>query len=842
MRSAASFLVTTLAVWLVLSGVSSANLAAGELERQGPAGAFLVGGRPMRRAIVVSTAETRQWAKELSRICERATGQPLLAEAAPQADDLVIHVGLTDYVQSKNLDFAGLHPFGYFLKLADGNRLILCGKTRQATGYAVYDFAKRFLGYRSFMPGELGELVDKTAAVVLPESLNLREEPDILSYTVAWGHRDAFERSSRTTLLASHWLMRIYPPAKYAQQHPEYYPVVDGQRFVPPPTMGGTWQPCVSNPDLPAIAAEYARGWFRDRPAALGLSVGVNDGGGDCQCEKCLAWRGQFGNQYIPFYNAVAEATAREFPDKLVCFIAYGRGASPVPHGIALHPNLQVEVCQGLKNDFELLRAWKQAGAANLGLYEYMYGGGYVVPRHYPRIAAGAWRRACQDFGLKSIWQELYPDVWLYDGARQYVLNELAWDTGADVDALLDDYFTRMYAEAAQPMRQFFDRVEAVYGRKKDPLNFNADSQRLNQLEEYQWDDLAYLQQRLAEARAAVREPEAGRRLALFERIFGLSTLYLESYLCGKDLRDCLSIRDEQEIKKLTDTAARGLRAAGAIDAYTMPADEEQQIFAGKASLDAYRNLPTVKPGPFVEQQADRAFEKITEFLLAKGDWPSVREFWKRTAAGAADPRFQALALTQVYVRESPEAGVNLVKSPGFEPVAGKGRGDAPAGEPQRRGWGKSLPEIPGWSTWHFQQSVTRFYLDAEEAHGGSHSASIGENQISGCFQTSVPVTPGCRYRVSFWVKQTPPDQGGSLSVRWMKQGGAWADEGEKAVPRLSIPYPQESTSDWRRVSTTFTAVEPCTSCLLLFGAPRQGPDEAVWLDDIEMVKIYDPS
>jgi len=44
---------------------------------------------------------------------------------------------------------------------------------------------------------------------LLPETLDVREEPDLLSYTVAWGHRHPFERASRTTLLASHWLMQI---------------------------------------------------------------------------------------------------------------------------------------------------------------------------------------------------------------------------------------------------------------------------------------------------------------------------------------------------------------------------------------------------------------------------------------------------------------------------------------------------------------------------------------------------------------------------------------------------------------------------------------------------------
>ncbi len=169
-----------------------------------------------------------------------------------------------------------------------------------------------------------------------------------------------------------------------------------------------------------------------------------------------------------------------EFPAKLIGFIAYG-GASPVPENIALEPNLYVEVMNRTRCNFEPLAKWKRAGARHLGIYGWYYGGGvsgYVVPRHYPHIIGNAWKKAHRDFGLQGAWLET-GGAGLYQGALHYVLNELAWNLSADIDGLLEDYFTTFYVEAARPMRQFFDRIEAIYARKPDPLNPPADcSQR----------------------------------------------------------------------------------------------------------------------------------------------------------------------------------------------------------------------------------------------------------------------------------------------------------------------------------------------------------------------------
>ncbi len=195
--------------------------------------------------------------------------------------------------------------------------------------------------------------------------------------------------------------------------------------------------------------------------------------------------------------------------------------------------------------------------------------------------------------------------------------------------------------------------------------------------------------------------------------------------------------------------------------------------------------------------------------------------------------------MTQVYQKEKP--GINLIEYGDFEPSSGISTEIFTDSDLKKFDWQRIDKKLPGWSTWHFQQSVTSFFWDSTRSHTGSHSFSIGENQLAGCVQTAVPVTPGCRYKLSFWVRQVPADKGGTMSIRWMNNG-RWADQGDKAVPKITVPYPVEKETTWRQVTVGFTAPEGVTTCLLLFSAPQQTKEEGIWFDDVSLIKIYDPT
>src|SRR5690606_23946328 len=133
----------------------------------------------------------------------------------------------------------------------------------------------------------------------------------------------------------------------------------------------------------------------------LGFPLGVNDGGGDCRCPQCLEAKEKYSNQYLPFYNETARLAKEAFPGKIPAFIAYG-GARQAPKGIRPGGNLLVEITGGMAEDLRQMKEWRAAGMENFGLYDYLYGGGYVIPRHYPRLIARTWKRVAKEYGLRS--------------------------------------------------------------------------------------------------------------------------------------------------------------------------------------------------------------------------------------------------------------------------------------------------------------------------------------------------------------------------------------------------------------------------------------------------------
>ena len=149
--------------------------------------------------------------------------------------------------------------------------------------------------------------------------------------------------------------------------------------------------------------------------------------------------------------------------------------------------------------------------------------------------------------------------------------------------------------------------------------------------------------------------------------------------------------------------------------------------------------------------------------------------------------------------------------------------------------WKAFRPE--GWGKWHFQQSVTKFYWDENEAHSGKRSIAVGRNQIAGCFQQYVPVTSGHRYRFSFWVKQRTSGDA-TVTVRWVNKKG-WRDQGPNRAPRVRVPV-AAGPKGWRRFVCSFSAPGDVTHAVVLLTAPRQREGEMTWFDDVKLEGILE--
>ncbi len=791
-------------------------------------GSFLLNGQRRTAVIVAASTPDKRAAQTLATYIKRITGAdvPVLSEPAPDA--FTIHVGQSDFV-NKILP-GGLHPFGYIIKLMDEDNLLIAGPQVSATHFGVYDFLHRFGGYRWFAPGELGEVVPKREVIVLPAQLDIREEPTLESYGIQALNEvnGYYARCERQTLAHGHSLARILPPAQYADE-PDRFPMIDGTRFVPPPKLSGTWQPCLSHPELARVTVDWAKSYFQEHPWMRGFSACVNDGGGDCQCPQCAALEKKYANQYIPYYNAVSELLDKELPGKFMDVYGYGAGGSGrPPENIRVGSNVFVMVTAPFEKNAQVLQAWAAAGTKHLGIYQFLYGFRYLVPRHYPHLLGNKWKEAFKQYGIKGAYLEAHISCWLYDGPRWYVLNRLAWDIDEDIDDILDDYFSNFYVECAAPMRRFFDRIEAIHARKADPFAFINDSSSPANLYEYTQADVDFLDAELEAARLTARDDQAVKRVALFSKIWSLSRLPVLARVRINQL-DALAIETPADVAKALEIATDACRILEEKKRFTLTPWEEENLLVKKYTLQQFKDR--IQQTPYVENAIDNAFNRIGAVYAKANKKSEAQKLFTDLALKADSSRLGDLARTALHLLDHPELE-NVVRGGDFE----TGRGVAPDVNQTvliEKGEGPD-----GWNPWHFQQSITRFYWDGCETHSGKRSIAIGINQIMGCFQQGIPVKAGERYRLTVWVKQKSA-AGASVRVRWTGPGG-WRDEGPNRVPWVDLNL-EPGREGWHQLQASFSVAEGVTGANVLLSASRQKEGEMTWFDDIRMEKIYSP-
>src|SRR5699024_3759172 len=87
----------------------------------------------------------------------------------------------------------------------------------------------------------------------------------------------------------SHNLWRIFlpraghPSEDWGTTHPEFYPVRNGEVYVP--TGQTRWQPQFTEPGTVQVTVDFILAYFEENPTATSFSLAVNDGGGFAEAE-----------------------------------------------------------------------------------------------------------------------------------------------------------------------------------------------------------------------------------------------------------------------------------------------------------------------------------------------------------------------------------------------------------------------------------------------------------------------------------------------------------------------------------------------------------------------------
>lgn len=429
----------------------------------------------------------------LQRYFELITGVnvPVVAAGTLKPDDLAkfdarIWVGRqprVDRVFGKDLE--SLDADGFLIR-RDGRDLYISGKHWWGTNWAAHDLLERAAGCRWYGPevtwwkpeeeGMIGpwDIVPKAAEVRVGE-IDVREEPSFKTRWFRIAPLHSFRLRYRDKF--SHALVGILPPEKYGKAHPEYYPEIDGRRQVPDAAHAQDFQPCASNPEVVRIVADAAIDFFKRDPDDDCFSIGMNDTDRFCRCAQCRAMapaaivgeEARTAYAFFAFYNAVAAEVAKVFPNRRLGCLAYATLSMLPPGSLKLHPMIvpyltrdsaQLHDANEVREFRELVDRWSRL-SHRMGIYEYMYGGGFVVPRIYNRYLI---KNIREGYGVAAdgFYAEAYPN-WGLDGPKYWLAARMLWNNRQDPQALLGEYYRDLFGPAAGEMRRYFDYLEECW-------------------------------------------------------------------------------------------------------------------------------------------------------------------------------------------------------------------------------------------------------------------------------------------------------------------------------------------------------------------------------------------
>ncbi len=172
--------------------------------------------------------------------------------------------------------------------------------------------------------------------------------------------------------------------------------------------------------------------------------------------------------------------------------------------------------------------------------------------RHYSKIIDG-WGSLCKQIGIReyfgdychsqfpkpivSVIRENIPywlrekaifvtseggESWGSNGVVWYIAAKLLWNPQLDVDELLDDYFMKMYEEAAVPMQNYFDILENTFAHVEGRVSLGP-----KRLPEIYNPVVADLEAAMKEAQVLARSDIVKRRVDLMAKNFE----YVKKYL-----------------------------------------------------------------------------------------------------------------------------------------------------------------------------------------------------------------------------------------------------------------------------------------------------------------------
>jgi hypothetical protein len=464
-------------------------------------------GRSPYRIIISHDAipSERYAAEEMQKYLEQICGAklPIGVDTDPiQMREIVLGDNLHLRKLQPTLDLKQFGTDGFTMRIY-ASRLIIAGGKPRGTLNGVYTFLEEKLGVRWFTPEV--ETVPKLSRIVL-SSFKESRVPALENRDVFW--REMMRNpdfAAKHRLNGEHYGLTAkhggpfavyYPfvhsldmlvPRELFQDHPEYFPLIDGKR------KDGYVQRCLTNPNLFKVALAHVRQWIKEHPDATVISISQNDTINNCQCPQCKAIddaEGSPAGSLLKFVNAIAEAIEKESPNVRIDTLAYQYTRKP-PKTIRPRPNVIIRLCSieccfahpldscPSKADREFrddIVAW-QPVAPRLYVWDYTTDFGHYL-QSFPNFdSLQSNVRFFVQHRVRSIFEqgnysaggqgEMGP-------LRAYVLAKLLWNPETDVARHIDEFVHAYYGAGAEYIKSYLQLEQEQVRGKTSPAFWRA--------------------------------------------------------------------------------------------------------------------------------------------------------------------------------------------------------------------------------------------------------------------------------------------------------------------------------------------------------------------------------
>lgn len=604
-------------------------------------------GRPQATIVIAADAgqKVKLAAEELQSYIRKISGVTLpMVTDSDDPEGRLILVGKSKLTQAIDVaipaGLTGARREEGFVIFCDGNHLLLAGNDAgpyHGTEYAVYDFLER-LGVRWFMPGDFGEIVPSMSTIVFPR-MEVRQKPDFIMRNW-WCHVPEALRSDD-----ERWKIRNKmnpePPFKIPSDSSVRDYIQDWKNITERPELFALSQygerqkglPCLTNPKAVKEVAEGIKAYLRKHededscafapddgfprdftPETMELNQGFVELGG----RPGVPGEVSISEEWFAFVNKVIEEVHKEFPNAYIATNGYANRDIP-PQGLKLNDHLVLMFaaiwsctihshddphCWQKELQGKLIEQWTKL-CPNVWIYGYI--DNMLVSGLTPFAEVHKIRRDIplyKKWGVIGFWDEAR-NVWAESGIVSRVVRaKLEWDADADVDAILDDFYSKWYGPAAKPARAFYDALDNAFANTR----IHGHEDRVLP-EIYTPALMRTLAKHLAEAeRAAFAVDPYRTRVAIDRLIYE----HLSAYM---------AMTQAEWSGNFANAAAHAQRMLDlrkelhAINPFLMPAGDEQYAYWGvtkrKDYYQMFADLTSGKTGDMVALLPERAMLRI---------------------------------------------------------------------------------------------------------------------------------------------------------------------------------------------------------------------------------------